>query len=167
MKKIYFLCVALLILMVRMLSFSVAEYERRIPALPEQVRNLSHFNDCSMFEAIAGPPNAIYRFLGNSSRPEAYLRFAIPGFDPSPYLLRLKIKARPGLLKAARVRSARDTQQGGDVKEDVATFDIAMNDATPFLWTDGKCYVGLTFPKAALRQGDTVELLDFKFELAK
>ena len=166
MKNIYCLCVVLLILMVSMLSFSVAEYEGRIPDLPEMVKGVTQFNDLALFEFSADSPN-IYRFRDDPTRNEAYLRFAIPGFDPSAYRLRLRIKARPELLKDAKVRSARDLRHGGDVKGDVATFDIPMEDSAPFMWTDGRCYVGLAFPKTSLRPGDTVELLDFKFEFAK
>ena len=167
MKKIHLLCVILLILMVNMLSFSVAEYEGRLPELPEQVKSISQFNDCSLFEVINNAPNAIYQLRDNPTCTEAYLRFAIPGFDPSACRLRLRIKARPELLKDAKVRSARDLRHGGDVMGDVATFDIPMEDSAPFMWTDGRCYVGLAFPKTSLRPGDTVELLDFKFEFAK
>jgi len=166
MKMIYFLSAVLLLVMGRMLLFSIAEYEGRIPALPEQVKSITQFNDLALFELADGSSN-VYRFRENSSRTEAHLRFALPGFDPSPYQLRLKLKARPELLKAARVRTARDVRHGGDVKGDIATFDISMKDPTPFVWSDGKCYVGVTFPKTSLKPGDTVELVDFRFELFK
>lgn len=135
--------------------------------MPEAIASIKTFNDISYFNRDAVNPRRFVYVPNDSSPHDAYMRFAIPGIDPSHYLLRLKINARPELLKAARVRSARDVRQGGDVKGNVATFDIVMKDAMPFMWTDGKCYVGLTFPRESLRQGDTVELLDFKFEFAK
>ena len=132
--------------------------------LDAEVAALTTFNDISSFAFDPANPR---RFIYKPVADEAYLRFAISGVVPSSYLLWLKIKARPELLKEARVRSARDMQHGGDVKGDVATFDISMEDSVPFMWTDGKCYVGLTFPKVSLRDGDTVELVDFKFEFVK
>lgn len=144
--------------------FSAGNYAKRYPLMPEAITSIKTFNDISYFNMDAANPRH-FVYVSNSSPHDVYLRFAIPGIDPSHYILRLKIKARPELLKSAKIRSARDARQGGVVEGDVATFAISMKDSAPFLWTDGKCYVGLSFPKEIIRSGDTIELVDFKFEL--
>lgn len=152
----------------RFVCFSAAKYVGRYPPMPEVIANIETFNNVSGFEQDAGNPRRFKFCKGNVMMDgNGYLRFAIPDFDPSPYQLRLKLKARHELLKAARVRTARDVRHGGDVNGDIATFDIPMKDSTPFVWSDGKCYVGVTFPKSSLKPNDMVELVDFKFEVFK
>lgn len=161
MKKVAVLLgVVFAVLMGRMVMFSLAAHEGRIPQMPE----LSEFNNLAMFR-LRGGADRIYEFVDGEKRAEGYLRFALADFNPSAFNLRIVVRSRPELLKSAMVRSAKSTWGGGVVDGDMAIFDISMKDTDSFLWSDGKCYVGISFPRYALRLGDTVELVSAKFSL--
>ena len=131
---------------VRMFSHSLAVHEGRISYLPENVLTLTSFNDFRMFQQDKDNPR---RFVFSDKYDggfESYLRFVIPNFDPSPYKLVLRLRARPELLWKSKVRSARETLDGVSVLGDIATYDISMKDSSSFVWTDNRCYVGVMFP---------------------
>ena len=79
----------------------------------------------------------------------------------------MRLKAREDLLKKSRAKSGQNMWDSAVVDGDMATYNISMKDPKAFLWNDGKCYVGVFFPNAALKPGDVVELVDFKFELVR
>ena len=149
---------------IKLFSYSLAVYEGRISELPEELRSVTTFNDCSMFAQEQGNPRR-FVFCRDTGRAEAYLRFRIPKFDPSDYALRFSVRARPALLKDALLRTARSRVRCGKVGDGVITFSVDMKDSAAFMWSDGACYVGVTLPVAMLKDGDVVELLDFKFSL--
>ena len=147
---------------IRVFNHSLAVHEGRISYLPESVRTLISFNDCLLFRQDGNNPRR-FVFCDSGDGGEGYLRFAIPDFDPSGCKLTLRIKARPELLRNSRMRSAREIGTGGTIVNDVATYCISFEERNSFLWSDNKCYVGVRFPKSALRPGDVVELMDFSF----
>lgn len=133
-----------------------------------KIASLKSFNNISNF--VPDPKNPRrFRFVPQQGRGYAYLRFRIPQADPSGWQLKMRIRARPFVLKHLVVRSAREIMRkaGGEIDGDVATFTINMSPTDTFLWNDGSCYVGLCPDKGAwlLTPGDVVELLDFKFSL--
>ena len=150
---------------VRMFSHALAVHQGKLSYLPKNVQEIATFNDCLMFKRDKDNPKRFVFRDNMAGNVEAYLRFAIPDFDPSAYRLVLRLRSRPDLLRQSKIRSARDTLEGGDVMGDIATYQISMRDASSFVWSDKKCYVGVMFPKPSLKSGDVVELLDFKFSL--
>lgn len=132
----------------------------------KKISGLDAFNDVSGFQMKNDNPS-VFVVEGDALKKgkEPYLRFSIPDFDPSSYKLILKLRARPGILKAGKIRSARGSWDGGVIDGDIITYDISMKDKSTFLWEDNKCYVGVSFPSSIFKPGDTIELLDFKFEL--
>ena len=159
-KTVCFLVVIIAALMVRMLLLSLDVYDGRIPQMPK----LAGFNNLSMFKLCDGS-DRVYEVVDEINRPEGSLRFAFVDIDPSLLSLRIVVKARGELLRSAKIRSARSSWGGGVINGDVATFDISMRDVDTFMWNDGKCYVGISFPRSVLKAGDTVELVDAKFSL--
>lgn len=149
---------------IRLFSYARALYQGDISELPEEVRLIRTFNDCSMF--VQNQNNhRLFTFSRDKNKAEAYLRFRVPKFNPSDYMLRFSIRARPELLKDSFLRTAKKRIKFGKVKDDIMTFVIDMKDDQSFMWNDGACYVGVGLPLAMLRPGDVVELVDFKFSL--
>ena len=159
-KTVLFLAGIIAVLMVRMLLLSLDAYDGMIPQMPE----LSGFNNLAMFKLCDGS-DRVYEVVDEGNRQEGYLRFAIVDLDPSAFSLRIVVKARCELLRNAMIRSAKDSWRGGVINGDVATFDISMKDVDTFMWSDGRCYVGISFPRSALKPGDKVEIIDVKFSL--
>ena len=133
-----------------------------------KIASLSSFNDISNFVPDAKNPRC-FRFVPQQGRDSAYLRFRIPKANPNGWQLKMRVKARPFVLKHLVVRSAREVMMklGGVIDGDVATFTINMDPVDTYLWNDGSCYVGLCPDKGSwlLKPGDVVELVDFKFSL--
>ena len=164
-KCVFFLLMLLLVMGIRVTCYFLAVYEGRVSCLPESIRQMSTFNDIRGFSV--DPENPRKYLVSDDYRrlDHCYLRFVIPNIDPSQYKLVLRMSARADLLKHSMVRSARGTANSPVVGGSIATYEISMKNSTAFLWDDGKCYVGVMFPRSAIKPGDTVELLDFKFEL--
>ncbi len=131
------------------------------PELPTAIRTLETFNNFKCFVQDTSSPRT-FRYKGRQT-PEAYLRFAIPDFTPRGYTLTLRLRARQALLESSYLRFAHGRAEGRTIHGDTATYVIRMKDPEQFVWTNGKCYVGVGFPSASLREGDIVELVDFKF----
>ena len=165
-KGVFCLIVLAAIAAVRLFSHSLALYKGEISELPESVRAVTTFNNCKMFMPDKGDPRR-FRFSRDAKKSdgEAYLRFRIPKFDPSDYAVKFRIRARPELLGMAVLRTAISRIKCGEIKGDVMTFSVNMNESKTFVWSDGACYVGVGLPLVLLKDGDTVELLDFKFSL--
>ena len=149
---------------IRVFVYSRMLCEGRIDILPSNIKSIETFNDCSLFIRDK-KVRSRFLFVNDDKRAEAYLRFSIPNLNPAAYKVVIRIKARADLLREGRIRTAKSCYDGGTVVGDVATYEISMANASDFMWTDNKCYVGVWFPKSALKQGDVVELLDFKFSL--
>ncbi len=132
------------------------------PELPATVRSLDTFNDVGGFVQDASSPR-VFRYIGNQTANETYLRFAIPDFNPVGYMLVIRIRARPALLESSYQRFAKGRAEGHTIQGDIATYVIKMKDTDPFVWTNGKIYVGIGFPASSLRENDVVELVDFNF----
>ena len=94
------------------------------------------------------------------------MRFFIREFDPEEYVLKLKLKADPRVLGTCTMRSAKSYGEKCRIAGNEGSLVIDMGSADQFLWgADHCCYVGVAFQKPALKDGDEVELVDFKFEL--
>lgn len=151
---------------------AVVALRRQATALSRQaappdpkVAALTTFNNRSSFVPVAERGRR-FRFNAGDKSPEAYLRFRIPDFDPTGYVLKLKLKASPRVLGTCTMRSAKGSGAKCRVKGDEGDLAIDMDPVDQFLWgADHCCYVGVGFQKPALKDGDEVELVDFKFEL--
>ena len=166
-KYLYVLLPLVAVAVFRMNSFFLAAHEGRISFLPASAKKLTTFNNLSGFKPDPGNPRS-FIYVSNIERVgDCYLRFAISDFDPSPYRLLFRLKSRADLLKKSKVKMGQNMWGSAVVNGDMATYNIPMRDSKAFLWNDGRCYVGVFFPNVALKLGDVVELVDFKFELAR
>ena len=148
--------------LIRFFGLSVSD---KIPEQNPVLSAMPTFNDCSSFVPVAEGGRR-FRFNSNDNSPEAHLRFRIPDFDPTEYVLKLKLKASPRVLETCTMRSAKGSGAKCRVKGDEGDLAIDMDPVDQFLWgADHCCYVGVGFQKPALKDGDEVELVDFKFEL--
>ena len=168
MKKFLYVLIPLVaVAAFRMSSFFLDAHEGRHSFLPASVKKLTTFNNLAGFKPDPQNPRCFTYSESRERLADCYLRFAISDFDPSPYRLLLRLRARADLLKKSRVKTGQNAWERAAVDGDLATYRISMKDAKAFLWNDGRCYVGVFFPNAALEPGDVVELVDFKFELAR
>ena len=165
MKRTTAVC-GLLLLVLCGFSYSLWRYQAafHVP-MSAKVRSVSTFNNCLGFASDALTPR-LFKATGEKQAQEAFLRFALAAFNPTGYRLTMKVRGPRALLEACYLRSA----TGCSVKEkvlhdDVAEFDVDLSDVSKFVWSDGTCYVGIGFPVSSLREGDEVELVDFRFEL--
>jgi hypothetical protein len=134
----------------------------------EKIAKIETFNDVSCFVSDLKNPSR-FIFTPEGARTSAYLRFRIPNANLCGWQLKMRLKARSHVLKHLVVRSAREVlkKERGVIDGDVASFIINFEPEQTYMWDDGSCYVGVCADKGSsiFSPGDTIELLDFKFEL--
>ena len=137
-----------------------------IPAVPDALQSLTTFTALSGFAGSADNPRL---FTAGKKGDVSWfsLRFHASGVDSSDYGLRFRIRGRQSLLE----KSYWSYSNGGgeppeSVADGIATFRIDRMPRDKFLWKGESLNVGVGFPPDDLREGDTIELLDFSFFVA-
>lgn len=166
--KSFFILLSIILLVFACAAFRVNLRARdgEIPALPEQLRTLQTFNTASAFVPDSDNPRR-FTYDVSTTAGWAGLRFCVPFAETFDYGLVFRIRGRQELLEKAYWSYSNG---GGDppvsVEDGVAVFRMERMPTQKFVWKGTSFNAGVGFPMDALREGDTIELLDFHFSIA-
>ena len=163
----------LILLSILLLIFTCAAFrvnlharDGDIPALPEPLRILQTFNTASAFTGTPDSPR-LFAYAPSTTAKYASLRFYAPLTETGDFGMMFRIRGRQELLEKAYWSYSNG---GGEppvsVEDGVAEFRMERMPSQKFVWKGTSFNAGVGFPMDALREGDTIELLDFHFTFA-